>query len=137
MYVSFRSWSVALLLFIMTALAGCSEDQPTGTINGTVNLDGQPLSEGIVSFVPVDGKTGTASAPIKDGQFQATVPVTEMKLMFSAPKVVGKKKMYNTPDSPTVDEVLELIPPRFGANSKLTIHVKKGKQSEKFDLESK
>ena len=51
-------------------------------------------------------------------------------------KVVGKRKMYETPDSPTVDVVEELLPERYNAQSELSITVKAGSQEAEFPLES-
>lgn len=126
-----------ILLAVLAALAGCSDDK-SGNVRGTVTFDNAPLPEGTVTFVPVDGKSQTASAAIKDGKFAATVPLGEMKVQFSAPKATGKKtKMYDTPDSPTVDETKELIPDKFGVQSTLKITVKPGGQDETFTLTSK
>jgi hypothetical protein len=102
-----------------------------------VTLDGQPLKEGDVRFVPVDGKSQTTSAKVTDGKFTATVPVGEMRVEFSAGKVVGKIKMYETPDSPIVDDVRELIPQRYNTKSELKITVKKGVRDESFPLKSR
>jgi hypothetical protein len=125
-----------LVTIALVSMIGCSTGD-TATVNGTVTLDGSPLKEGVVRFVPVDGKTPTASADIKDGKFNANVPKGEMRVELSAPKVIGKKKMYDTPDSPVVDEVAELLPERYNVNSELKITVKGGGQKETFTLESK
>jgi hypothetical protein len=55
----------------------------------------------------------------------------------TASKVVGKKKMYDTPDSPTVDETESLIPDRFNTKTELTFDVKSGEQPAKFEVKSK
>ena len=49
--------------------------------------------------------------------------------------MVGKRKAYDTPESPTVDIVEELIPARYNVNSELKVTVKKG--SNAFTLELK
>lgn len=131
-----RLAAILAALSVTLALAGCSETA-SGSVSGTVTLDGQPLKDGTVRFVPSDGKSQTASAPVKDGQFTAAVPVGDMRVEFSAAKVLGKRKMYNTPDSPTVDDVAELIPDRFNVKSELKITVRGGSQSETFPLKSK
>ena len=124
-----------LLVSVLAAVAGCSIDD--GTVTGTVTLNGQPLKEGTVRFLPVDGKGPTASAEIKDGKFTAAVPPGRKRVEFSAPKIVGKpQKMYDTPDSPVVDQVDELIPARYNVASELTITVKGGSQTETFALTS-
>jgi hypothetical protein len=96
-----------------------------------------PLKEGDVRFVPADGKSQTTSAKIIDGEFTAQVPTGEMRVEISAPKVIGKRKMYDTPDSPVVDKVKELLPPRYNAKSELRLTVKSGVQEETFPLKSK
>jgi hypothetical protein len=128
-----------LLLALSASLgaAACSTAAQRGTVNGTVTLDGGPLKEGVVRFVPVDGKTPTASANVADGKFTADVPVGEMRVEFSAPKVVGRHKAYDAPDSPVVEDVAELIPERFNIKSELRITVRKGSQDETFALKSK
>jgi hypothetical protein len=133
---SLNVFGCGTLIIALSAILGCTTGD-SATVSGMVTLDGAPLKEGIVRFVPVDGKTQTASANIKDGQFSAQVPKGEMRVEFSAPKVVGQKKMYDTPDSPVVDEVAELLPEKYNVNSELKITVKGGGQKETFALESK
>ena len=119
---------------ILLLLAGCAGDDTAGTVSGTVTLDGQPLKEGVIRFVPADGKTPTADAPITDGNFKATVPLGEKIVQITAPKVVGKIKMYESPDSPVVDKVIELLPPRFNVQSELRMTVVKGSQKKEFPV---
>ena len=126
-----------LLLFVLVGVIGCPGASSQGEVDGTVTLDGMPLKEGDVRFVRVDGKSQTASAKIIDGQFTAQVPTGEMRVEISAPKVIGKRKMYDTPDSHVVDKVRELLPPRYNAKSELRLIVKSGVQDETFRLQSK
>jgi hypothetical protein len=128
---------ILLSLLALPWLVGCSGASTLGTVNGTVTLDGQPLKEGDVRFVPVDGKSQTASAKVVGGKFTAAVPVGEMRVEFSAPKVIGRHKMYDTPDSPMVEDIGELLPDRYNVRSELKITVKKGSQDETFPLKAK
>jgi hypothetical protein len=129
---------VLLGLFLGLAwIGGCSFAGATGLVTGEVTLDQKPLKEGVIRFVPVDGKSPTADALIANGRFTATVPTGEMRVEISAPKVVGKRKMYDTPESPLVDEVAELLPPRYNVQSQLTLSVQPGTQEKRFDLKSK
>ena len=137
MTTPFRALSVFFCLCIVAIVSGCEGASSVGTINGTVLLDGQPLKEGLVKFVPVDGKGQTADGTIKDGKFSVKSSIGEMKVLFSAPKIVGKKKMYDMPDAPSVDEVKELIPDKYNVQTKFKITVKAGKQDENFELTSK
>jgi hypothetical protein len=123
-------------VFAVLVAAGCSGDSSHGTVSGTVTLDGNPLEAGLIRFVPADGQTATADATIEKGAFTAKVPVGEKQITISAPKVVGKRKMYETPDSPTVDVVQELLPERYNLRSELTYTVEPGEQEKDFALTS-
>jgi hypothetical protein len=128
---------IALGVFGLLGAAGCSPaDQ--GTVSGEVTLDGQPLKEGVIRFGPADGKSQPASAAIVNGRFSATMAVGKKRVEISAPKVTGKKiKMYDSPESPRVDMVTELLPARYNVRSELTITVGAGGQQERFELKSK
>lgn len=125
-----------LFLLAGIVLVGCAESSTHGTVNGTVTLDDQPLAEGTVRFVPVDGASQTASAMVTDGKFTATVPIGRMRVEFSAPKVVGRHRMYDTPNSPVVDDVVERLPPRYNVQSELTLDVQAGQRDAPFELYS-
>lgn len=129
--------SLLLYAVVVTAAAGCSLEAGHPSVEGTVTLDGEPLESGLIRFVPVDGQSPTADATITAGRFSAKVPLGEKRVSISAPKVVGKQKMYDTPDTPTVDTVRELLPARYNAKSELLLTVKAGDQAHEFALESK
>jgi hypothetical protein len=116
---------------------GCARGPAVGIVQGEVTLDGQPIKDGRISFTPVDGEASTAGSSIVDGRFQAEVPVTHMKVAINANKVVGKRKAYDTPDSPVFDDVVEMVPARYNVNSDLTLDVKRGPQEVKYDLKTK
>jgi hypothetical protein len=133
-----RSVAVSVVLgLVLGPAGGCSSDAGKGTVTGQVTLDGAPVKEGLIKFIPADGKSQTADAVITDGQFTAEVPVGEKRVEISAPKVVGQRKMYDTPDSPVVDDVVELLPPRYNTQSELKMTVQAGSQTKQFDLKSK
>lgn len=121
-------------LLLVAVLAGCSSQGATGTVEGTVTLNGQPLEQGLIRFVPVDGQSQPADATITSGKFTAIVPVGDFRVEITAPKVVGQVKMYNTPDSPTVDKIEEAIPAKYNVNTELKMTVPKGKTEKNFEL---
>lgn len=124
--------------FILTVMfAGCSSKPAGGTVKGKVALDGQPLATGRILFVAVDQGSPSVEAAITAGLFEALVPPGEKRVEIRAPKVTGKKKMYDTPDSPTVDTVVELLPAKYNVNSELKMTVDGTAQEQKFDLQSK
>jgi hypothetical protein len=116
---------------------GCSADAKHGTVSGTVTLDGQPLKSGTIRFDSVDGRTAAADASITDGKFTAKLPTGDKRVSITSPKVIGKKKMYDTPDSPVYDVTEELLPKKYNAKTELSMTLTAGSQSKDFPLKSK
>jgi hypothetical protein len=123
-------------LFVCALLIGCGKLPSRATVTGTVSLDGQPLSAGIIRFQPADGQTATAEAPITDGKFSALVPPGDKKISISAPKVTGKKRMYDGTGGPEVDSVQELLPVKYNVQTELRLTVTAGSQEKDFPLTS-
>jgi hypothetical protein len=125
---------VALAIVGATMLAGgCSSSE--GILNGDVTFDGSPLKEGVARFVPAEGKGTTSTANISGGQFRASLVAGDYRVEFSAPKVIGKRRMM--PESPEVDEVIELLPEKYNVKSEMKVSIKPGTQEKKFELSSK
>ena len=116
---------------------GCTADVKRGTVSGTVTLDGQPLKSGTIRFDSADGRTAAADATITDGKFNVTLPPGDKRVSITSPKVIGKKKMYDTPDSPVYDLTEELLPKRYNAQSTLTMTVTADAQEKEFSLTTK
>ena len=61
------------LLFAMTTCGcgnGSETEQPRAAVRGTVTLDGKPLPEGVIRFIPIEGTPGPkTSALVFQGQF--------------------------------------------------------------------
>lgn len=130
-----RRWAVAALLFSFVAL-GCSNSDAGAEVRGEVFLDNAPLQKGHIRFVAASGKAGEGD--IADGKYAVTgVPVGEVKVEITAPKVVGKRKMYDTADSPVVEDIQELLPARFNVKSELKLTVQSGTQEKRFDVQAK
>src|SRR5262245_18100506 len=83
---------------------GCADGSTHGDVRGEVTLDGVPLKEGVVRFVPVDGKTPTASALIADGKFAERVPVATHRVEISSPKLPKGMTSSREMKRGTVDE---------------------------------
>jgi hypothetical protein len=131
-----RAFCTGGLLVSLLALAGCS-DHTTGEVSGTVTLGGNPVKAGAITFIPVDGKTGTAGGEIKDGRYSARVAAGLMKVSISVPRVVRMKKLYNAPNSPEMPWNEESAPARYNAKTELRFEVAPGANEKDFTLESK
>src|SRR5262245_46998276 len=117
-------------------IVGCS-DPTTGQVSGKVTWGGKPLEKGNITFVPADGKSPTAGGEVNGGNYSVRVSVGKMKVSISAPKVVGQKKVYNTPDSPTMPITAEALPARYSTESKLELDVKPGSNTKDWELDEK
>jgi hypothetical protein len=138
MLFSARTISRSVLLLVFAHLTGCSQGPAVGTVTGEVTFDGQPVKDGHVLFTPLDGNGQTGGGTIREGKLVAEkVPAGKMKVELHGNKVVGKRKAYDTPESPWEDDVAELLPPKYNFKSDMTLEVKRGPQDVKYDLKSK
>jgi hypothetical protein len=135
--MSGRAKLLLIALVVAPSVLGCSSEPSQSTVKGTVTLNGQPLANGLINFVAVNADAQTAEATITAGQYEAIVPPGEKRVEIRAPKITGKQKMYDTPDSPTVDVVTELLPPQYNVDSTLTMSVVDGEQEKSFELTGK
>ena len=118
------------------ALVGCSNEPDLVEVTGTVSFEGAPIEDGAIRFYPADGKN-PAGGTIKDGKYTATkVPVGASKVVISGAKVVSKKKIYNTPNSPEMPVTAELLPDKYSKTEKtgLTYEVKRGANEKNWEL---
>lgn len=125
-------FAVAAGLFV-----GCSSEPSRVSIRGKVTLDGKSLEKGLVEFLPADGKTPTAKGGvIVDGEYTADVVPGDVLVKIHSSKVVGKKKRYDTPDSP-IDEVTEeAIPKKYNEETTLKEKITADRKEINFDLKS-
>lgn len=119
-----------LLVSILLGCSGTPSDQPvTGEVEGIVTLDGNPLANARVIFVPQEG--GQASDAVTDdsgryvlrykrdimgakiGQHTVTVTTFEAQELDDFGKPTGGRP--------------ELVPAQYNENSTLVVEVKKGK----------
>lgn len=122
-------------LFGLALLAGCGGGGPGATVEGSVTLDGQPLQEGAISFVPADGKTASAGGTITDGKYSVAVPPGPKRVEITASKVVGQRPAYaGDPNSPMIDITKSIVPPRYNSQSELTLEVQSGDNQKDFAL---
>jgi hypothetical protein len=122
--------SSAFLLLGLLICTGCGGSQ--STVSGEVKVDGQPLKDGLIRFIPVDGKSGGVDATIADGKYKAIVPPGEMKVEIRGKKVVGKFRPM--PESPEVEKVEELVDAAFNDKTELRYTVQSGSQEKNFDV---
>jgi hypothetical protein len=124
------------LAVLCLAACGCSDSNET-TVSGTVSVNGTPAKTGSISFIPADGQSRTSGGPITDGKYETRAPIGNQRVEVRVPKVVGQRKLYNTPDSPTQDILEEVLPPKYNSQSELQLDVKPGDNHKDYQLTTK
>ncbi|HEV3387298.1 MAG TPA: hypothetical protein VG097_20940 [Gemmata sp.] len=114
------------------------EERLIAVVSGTVSVDGKPIEKGSISFLPVDGVGVTIGGSIEGGKYTLSrVPFGPAKVEIRVPKVTGKKKLYDTPDSPTRDTLSEVLPNKYNVATELRFNVQPGKNEKNWDLSTK
>jgi hypothetical protein len=136
-----RSWAF-VSGFCLLMLLGCSPAGKRQALEGTVTLDGKPLAEGSILFVPHTGTKGpTSGGDIAQGRFSiapggGTFSGT-FRVEITAIRSTGKKMMDPRAGKLT-EETVQFIPARYNRQSELTAEVKSdGPNRFTFDLKSR
>jgi hypothetical protein len=112
---------------------GCAAGDGAAEVAGDVTLDGQPLTDGVIHFLPVDGKSRTASTFVRDGRFQTRVPLGQQRVEISCVKAQSLRP-GQAADSATGAEI---VPAKYNTKSELSVEVSRGRNKVKFELQSK
>jgi hypothetical protein len=138
-----RSLYYFVPILLLLPLLGCNQNQVG--ISGQVSLDNQPVHEGTILFIPMEGTPGSAvTAKISDGRYsiQATPSFLagKFKVQIHALKKTGA--VMTMPDAPGLkggqSEVMEeAIPEHYNKKSTLERELKAGTNELNFELSTK
>lgn len=111
-------------------------------VAGKVELDGQPLDAGTITFIP-QGTGTAATGPIAEGQY--ALPLTQgpspgkCRVEILSYRETGRKVEGPTSDgSGRAAEMKQIIPPRYNTHSELECVLRtEGKNTCDFTLASK
>lgn len=126
--------SFVVLLASLSFLAGCGAGDGMITISGSVTLDGEPVEDGSISLMPINGGS-MGGGLIENGYYTAKSSPGEMAVQIHAHKMVTKK-------NPTREEVergltedsVSIIPNVYNRQSKLRITVAPDQKNFEFNL---
>lgn len=135
--------SVLLLTGTVLCLAGCGT---ATTVSGTITYEGEPVQEGWVTFLPVDGNGSEAGAKITDGEYhvdeispgEKTVQIVGVKeVPFVASSAEMEQQSRENPnrvgDGRDLVYPADTVPPdAVGNNQRVTVN--EGAQTLDFDL---
>ena len=133
-----------LAAFCLAVLAGCggSEGCPRLQLEGTVTLDGKPLTEGHIRFIPIpDTERAMVGAKISEGRF--VIPAEKgalpgkFRVEIGSSRKTGRKVPGGVMGELT-DEYVQFLPERYNSQSHLTAEVTaSGPNRFEFALKSK
>jgi hypothetical protein len=125
--------TLAALLILLGGLAGCA---PEPSVSGEVTLDGVPLADGSIAYIPADGQGTSGGAKIANGKYTLQTSAGPKTVRIHSPKVIGKRPAYpGDPKSPMVDDLADL-PPRYNTKTTLTYEVTAGSNVKNWELKS-
>src|SRR5579871_2235673 len=114
---------LSTFMFLVALLGGCGPAKPTypsARLEGTVTLDGKPIAQGSLQFLPQDPNQAPITAvPIVDGRYVAeAVPRGKVRALLTATKETGKMvKEYSSSRL----QVVNLIPEKYRAGIALDV----------------
>jgi len=127
-----------LLICLLAFLAGCGS-RTAASVHGKVTLDGAPLDEATISFVPtVGGQRQSAWTTIKNGEYAIAekdgLGTGPFRVEIRALRPTGEKP---NPNEPTMVPSKEIIPAKYNSNSELKAEIKPGENAADFAIKSK
>lgn len=113
---------------VCVVVVGCGKAKTI--VSGTVTLDGKPLAEALLQFVPLgpEGRTGAVRTD-SQGRYQVELSPHPVRVAVSARTVVGQER--DGKDGPMIDVFKELVPARFSdlSTSELTLEPVEGRNA--------
>lgn len=87
MHILSRLTLCFMLTVLLTACGSSVEEVPTGTVSGTVTLDGKPLSGARVNFISGTAGAGAYADLQQDGTYAISEPIAagDYKVYLSSP----------------------------------------------------
>lgn len=114
----------------------CAPKGPgTITIRGMVILDGAPVPEGQVVFIPTDPSLGAAGGAIANGVFAITTSKGPHTVQVHAEKRLTRPVPPGAPPEAGITSV-SIIPDRYNAKTTLTFDVQSPADKPEFILTS-
>ena len=130
-----RALQFSCILLGMIVLAGCSTGPRKYKVKGTVTLDGQPLPEGDLIFMPDDKNQHPEPGKITNGRFELMALEGKKHVQISASKIIPGSKVRGAGGEPVAEEY---IPKRYNSPTELTYEVKpQAENIAEFKLDSK
>lgn len=124
----------AALAVLSVSAAGCADDGLV-PINGSVQVDGEPLELGTITFKPVDGNGPTAEAVIQAGVYTVSIAPGLKTVEVRSHKKVGEQFPWGK-DNPPAPIYEDVVPARYNTKSKLQCEIDAVNVQHDFELDT-
>jgi hypothetical protein len=124
----------AFFVSVLLGLVGCGNAGKTTLVEGTVSYQDEPVHRGGIRFIPEDSNVSPTGGVIKDGKYSVRVPWGQMKVQINSAKEIGKRKLYDTPNSPEGPIMGESLPPKYNENTELSLDVQGARMDKDWEL---
>lgn len=138
------SWPLLALAVAIASVTGCGKTSTLDkvVVRGSVTLDGQPIPNGEIRFIPAPGTAGPISGgPIKDGAYVAQgrggVPLGNHQVEIRAFRAMAKGQgQAGTPgfEGGPAEQYLDK---RYNEQTTLTAKIDAATETQDFQLTSK
>jgi hypothetical protein len=125
------------LAFVLLVAQGCHQEVELGQVHGRILMDGEPLPDATVRFVPVGGGRSALGRTDANGHYEMQYSAT------ASGALVGPVRVEITVAEEAEDErgrtymKPETVPAKYNVNSVLIADVQPGTNSYDFELSSK
>jgi len=120
-----------IALIAAVFLAGCGRPEvELASVTGTVTLDGKPLGNAFVQFVPSLGGRAAGGATDETGHYELDYSAQDKGALVGTAKV-----LISTGDPESGRK--EMVPPKYNRKTELTAEVGPGANVLNFDLQSR
>lgn len=141
--MSRRCLAYGTLLLALAVAPGCGSGDSLNrqAVSGTVTLDGQPLDQGTIEFVPTDAQGLLSGSLITSGNFAVPadkgLPPGKYTVRISSAEATGGPAAPSGADLDNSQPAKERIPAKYNSESELTAEVTDGGANTfTFDLKS-
>ena len=131
---------VAITVCCVLLAVGCESSSDRAALEGIVTLDGEPLPDGQIVFLPQADATGpSAGSTIENGNYSVPADMGlfagNFRVEITAERKTGRKIVGFLGEE--VDQVENYLPARYNDQSELVAQVEAGRKNTfDFELES-
>ncbi len=133
--------SASMISLACLLLCGCGDDAKTGTVSGTVTVNGEiPMDGSSINFVSSDGKSPSAGDTLKQGKYSTTVSIGSFKVEIRVPRPQSPAKPSPKGEGPGPGAggfIEESLPAEYNDKTTLTLEVKPGSNEKNWDIQTK